>query len=275
MSFNEIKIKSKESLKGKYGDAIAVLIINFLISFVVGIGLGFIAIEIDLDEKTTSLISNVITIVIMGLFQFGMLSYFLKRSRNENVTYKELFSKTNMFFSFIGLYILVSIVTFLWSLLFIIPGILAVIDYSLVYFIKLDNPNLGLSSVMKKSKELMKGNRDRYFGLCVGLFAYFVLGAFTLGILYIWILPLSCVMMANFYNDLLAKNGSMNNFGMNIPVAANASMQPMYGQQPLVQPQNGQYMAPVQPMQQPSGFCAYCGSQKNDGMFCKSCGGKY
>lgn len=260
MSFNEIKNKSKASLKGKYGDSILLFIISFAISFGAAFVLGFVLAPINLSEQSISVVGDLLSIVISGFLQFGTISYFLKVSRNEPVTYKELFSKTNLFFVFIGLYFLVGIVTMLWTLLLIIPGIIAAIDYSLVYFIKLDNPNLGILEVMKKSKAMMKGHRNQYLGLILGFLAYLVLGAFTLGILYIWLIPLINVMLANFYNSLLANNGMHVGDGNNIPVAPNA-----YGQQPM----NNQQQMPVQT------FCAYCGAARNDGQFCKSCGGKY
>lgn len=50
--------------------------------------------------------------------------------------------------------VLTGIFTFLWSLLFIIPGIIAAISYSMVYFVALDNPELKAMDVIKKAKKL-------------------------------------------------------------------------------------------------------------------------
>ena len=194
----EIKEKAKASLKGKYGDAIALLFIYLGISFAGGFILGFLG----LDETTMELASNIVAIILSALFEFGMLSYFLKVSRNEPVTYKELFSKTNMFWPYIAISLLTSIFIILWSFLFIIPGIIASISYSLIYFIKLDNPELSASEVISKSKEMMNGHKWDYFVLGLSFIGWSILGIFTFGILYLWLFPYMQVTYANFYNSL-------------------------------------------------------------------------
>lgn len=198
MNRSELKNKAKESLKGKYGDAIALLVISFGISFPVGFAVGFIG----LDDNLTELLGNIISIIISGLIGFGTFSYFLKISRNEQVNYKELFSKTNMFGSYIGISLLAGIFTFLWSLLFIIPGIIAALNYSLVYYIKLDNPKLSAIDVIRKSKQMMQGHKWDFFVLNLSFLGWGILSIFTLGILYLWLVPYMQVTYANFYNKL-------------------------------------------------------------------------
>lgn len=205
MNRSELKNKAKESLKGKYGDAIALLVISFGISFVTGLIMGLSG----LDETTTEFIGNIISVIISGLIGFGTISYFLKISRNESVTYKELFSKTNMFWSYIAIALLVGLFTMLWSLLFIIPGIIAAMSYSLVYYIKLDNPELSAIEVIGKSKEIMRGHKWDFFVLNLSFLGWGILGIFTLGILYLWLVPYMQVTYANFYNKLKEEKNTL------------------------------------------------------------------
>ena len=194
----ELKNRSKESLKGKYGEAIKLLLITFAISFATGFVIGFL----NLDEDIAELISSIVSLAVAGLLGFGTVSFFLKISRNETVTYKELFSKTNMCFSYLAISLLVGLFTALWSLLLIIPGIIAAINYSLVYFVKLDNPELGALEVLRKSKEMMNGHKWDFFVLILSFLGWAILGIFTLGILYLWLVPYMQVTYANFYNSL-------------------------------------------------------------------------
>lgn len=97
---------------------------------------------------------------------------------------------------------LTSVFTFLWSLLFIIPGIIASLSYSMVYFIALDNLELSALDVIRKSKEMMRGHKGEYFVLGLSFIGWGILGIFTLGILYLWLIPYMQVTMANFYNEL-------------------------------------------------------------------------
>lgn len=86
-----LKENAKKSLQGKYGDAIALLGIMFAFSFALGLVIGFFRLEEDL----ASTLADLCSLLISCALGFGMTSYFLKISRNEPVTYNELFSKTN------------------------------------------------------------------------------------------------------------------------------------------------------------------------------------
>ena len=197
-----LKENSKKSLQGKYGDAIALLGIMFAISFALGLVIGFFRLEEDL----ASTLSDLCSLLISCALGFGMTSYFLKISRNEPVTYNELFSKTNMFVSYLSISLLVGLFTFLWTLAFIIPGIIASLSYSMVFFVKLDNPDMGAMDVLRKSKQIMSGHKMDYFVLGLSFLGWVILGAFTLGILYLWLIPYMQVTYANFYNSIKDEN---------------------------------------------------------------------
>lgn len=197
-----LKENAKKSLQGKYGDAIALLGIMFAISFALGLVIGFFRLEEDL----ASTLSDLCSLLISCALGFGMTSYFLKISRNEPVTYNELFSKTNMFVSYLSISLLVGLFTFLWTLAFIIPGIIASLSYSMVFFVKLDNPDMGAMDVLRKSKQIMSGHKMDYFVLGLSFLGWVILGAFTLGILYLWLIPYMQVTYANFYNSIKDEN---------------------------------------------------------------------
>lgn len=194
----ELKNKAKKSLNGKYGDAVKLLGISFLLGFAAVIVISLLG----LKDTTMSLVADIISIVISGLFGFGTISYFLKISRNETVTYKELFSKMNMFWPYIAISFLTGLFVMLWSILFIIPGVIAALSYSLVFYIKLDNPELSALEVIRKSKEMMNGHKMDFFILNLSFLGWEILGIFTLGILYFWLIPYIQVTFAHFYNSL-------------------------------------------------------------------------
>ena len=193
MNRSELKVKAKESLKGHYGEAIKIYLLFFCISLLSSIIIN------------NELLNLIISFVIMG-FYLGYYSFFLKISRNEEVTWKELFNKNNLFFTSIIVSILVGIFTFLWSLLFIIPGIIAAIGYSMVYYVALDNPDLGVMDIIKKSKEIMNGHKMDFFILNFSFIGWSILSIFTLGILTLWLVPYMQVTYANFYNEIIKEN---------------------------------------------------------------------
>ena len=197
-----LKSKAKESLKGKYGDAILMGVIYTLIMGVVG-GLEKSFFSAESGKVVFSL--NAINLIVTSLFIMGMYSYYLKVSRNEKVTWEELFSKTNLFGPALLITFLVCLFVGLWSILFIIPGFIAALAYSQVYYIKLDNPELEVMDVLRKSKELMNGHKMDYFVLLLSFTGWMLLGLLTFGVLYLWLIPYMSVTEANFYNELIKK----------------------------------------------------------------------
>ena len=204
LSRTELKSNAKTSLEGKYGNAILTLLMLFGISFICGIVLAVVynIFEIASDSAFRKILSNVADLVISGLFTFGFLSYFVKVSRNEEVDYTELFSKTKLFIPYVLSTLLIGIFTFLGFLLFIIPGIIIAISLSQVYYIILDNPEIDIMSALRKSRSMMKGHKAEYFVLQLSFLGWCILGILTCGILFLWLVPYMSVTFANFYNNL-------------------------------------------------------------------------
>ena len=218
MSFSELKEDAKKSLKGKYSDAIIMIIVYGLIAGAIAGICGYIDGALGLTQEQTivmfgqelkstnpGIFTALSSIVITCLFYFGMLSFYYKVSKNEKVTWKEMFGKMNMFLDFFVISLLVSIFTTLWSILFIIPGIIASFAYSQVYLVKLNDPDLGYMEAIKKSKEIMKGHKMEYFLLNLSFIGWILLGVLTCGILYFWLMPYMSVTQCNFYNKITKK----------------------------------------------------------------------
>ena len=98
--------------------------------------------------------------------------------------------------------LLVNIFTFLWTLLFIIPGIVKSYSYSMTYYILADNPNLAPSEAIDMSKKMMHGNKWRLFCLDFSFIGWYLLCALTLGVLTLWITPYNMMARAQFYESL-------------------------------------------------------------------------
>ena len=95
-----------------------------------------------------------------------------------------------------GLYI------FLWSLLFILPGILALLSYSMTSYILAEHPELTASEALRQSKQMMTGNRRRLFWLQLSFFGWEILSALTLGIGSLWLTPYKQAATAVFYREV-------------------------------------------------------------------------
>ena len=91
---------------------------------------------------------------------------------------------------------------FLWSLLFIIPGIIAAYNYALVPYIIAEDTSISVSEALRKSKQLMNGNRWRLFCLECSFIGWHLLGAVTFGISILWVIPYQNAATADFYREI-------------------------------------------------------------------------
>jgi len=91
---------------------------------------------------------------------------------------------------------------FLWSLLFVIPGIIKALAYSMHPYIIADNPTIDAMEALRQSEEMMRGNKTRLLGLFLSFIGWFILSAFTFGIGFFFLMPYVQTSVANFYVDL-------------------------------------------------------------------------
>lgn len=91
---------------------------------------------------------------------------------------------------------------FLWSLLFVIPGIVASLSYSMTDYILAEQPELTASEAIRRSKEMMYGNRWRLFCLQFSFIGWSLLSALTLGIGNLWLNPYIEAATAAFYREV-------------------------------------------------------------------------
>lgn len=108
--------------------------------------------------------------------------------------------------------------TFLWSLLFIIPGIIANYSYAMTGYILADHPELTASEAIERSKEMMSGNRFRLFCLQLSFIGWAILCAFTLGIGNLWLTPYKRAAITAFYREISEFN-RMNMDGIDGPTS--------------------------------------------------------
>ena len=139
--------------------------------------------------------------LFLSLVSCGWQLYALRTSREEETGGLEtLFACFQQFWRFLSATILTSLFTFLWSLLFIIPGIIAAYSYSQTIYILLDHPEMSAMEAIAASKKMMRGHKAEFFMLELSFWGWVFLSAFTFGLLNVWLEPYMQVSKANFYN---------------------------------------------------------------------------
>ena len=72
----------------------------------------------------------------------------------------------------------------------------------MTFFLIAENESIGPLEAIKKSKEMMRGNKWKYFCLWLRFFGWGLLCILTLGIGILWLAPYIIVSLAQFYDDL-------------------------------------------------------------------------
>ena len=109
------------------------------------------------------ILSAVYIFLITGAMMLGLSIFFLATFRRHDVHVADIFLGFEKFGKALGLFWLMYLFIFLWSLLFLIPGIIATFRYSQAFFILADDPSKGVRQCINESKEMMKGNKFKYF----------------------------------------------------------------------------------------------------------------
>ena len=104
--------------------------------------------------------------LFVNLVTYGWQLFTLRASREEETGGAEtLFSCFQQFWRFLLAQLLMNLFITLWSLLFVIPGIIAAFAYSQTIYIMLDNPQISPLEAIAASKQLMRGHKFEYFTL--------------------------------------------------------------------------------------------------------------
>ena len=138
--------------------------------------------------------------LISDILSSGYSWYALRISRSMHAVFSNIFDPLNILFKFIGLTIVISVFCFLWSLLLIVPGIIAGYSYRQAYYILFDHPDYGILDCIRESKRMMRGGKGELFILDLSFIGWHIVCTLTLGILYIWKMPYIEVTYAGFYN---------------------------------------------------------------------------
>jgi uncharacterized membrane protein len=127
-------------------------------------------------------ISVIYTLLISGAFNLGLCMFFLALFRKRQVAVTDIFLGFEKFGKALGLFLFETLFIFLWTCLFIVPGIIAAIRYSQAFYILSDDPSKSIRQCMNESKQMMKGNKAKYFCLALSFIGWALLAAVISGI---------------------------------------------------------------------------------------------
>lgn len=220
----DYRAKAREALKGNWGLAVgtgfAVQFIGLAMTYVIRLIMAITGIisfgDIFLAEDTemyssgwgiiTYFLSTLIPIFVVYALSVGYAYFNLNLVKKVEFRFDNIFARFNKILKIFGLYFMIGLFTFLWTLLLVIPGIIASYRYVMAPYIIAENPEVGILEAISKSKEMMKGYKWKFFCLQFSFLGWILLSCITLGIGLLWVLPYMEAANASFYLEVSGQN---------------------------------------------------------------------
>ncbi len=182
----EIKELAKTAFLNNYWIAVGVnVVVMLLVSAVSGMTMGIGA------------------LILMPPLLIGLNMFSLKLYRGQKGDFDTVFNDGFSNFGHkLGGYLWMELFTFLWSLLFVIPGIIKSYSYAMTPYILVDQPEVDAREALKRSMRMMDGHKWELFVFQLSFIGWALLSSLTCGILYIFYVgPYYNNAMAGYYEE--------------------------------------------------------------------------
>lgn len=184
----EIRAEARSALSGRWARAIAVSAIPVLVSFIL---------------QEFGRFGGLLELLVAGPLALGSALFYLALARRREIAVGMIFDGFRYYGKALGLYLLMALFVFLWTLLLVIPGIIAAYRYSQAYYILADNPETGVLEALDRSKQLMTGHKWRLFVLQLSFLGWAILAVIPFGLGLLWLMPYVSASAAVFYRHLI------------------------------------------------------------------------
>ena len=226
-----IKERAKQILKKNHWLCVVVTLLSTLVPGLLAGGTSF---NVNFNETTTVPPPPTTTVpfedfdplLLVGAMAFGLCAsilalvvqafvtnqlivggnrFFLKFRKNNPTDIGELFQsyKDKTFLNVAKVTFIRDIFVFLWSMLFVIPGIIKSFEYWAVDYILAVRPDMPYNKALDLSKKMMQGHKMDAFVMGLSFFGWYLLSAFTCGILpVVYVNPYVKIAMVELYAEI-------------------------------------------------------------------------
>ena len=149
-----------------------------------------------------SLFAAVIYFALGSFIGVGYAKFNLNLVDKKNAAFETLFEYFSHWKTTTIARLLRALYVFLWSLLFIIPGIVAGFSYAMTDYILAEDPELTADEAISQSKSIMMGNKWRFFCLQFSFIGWDILATLAFGVGHLWLTPYKQAAYAAFYREV-------------------------------------------------------------------------
>ena len=195
MENNQIMKEAQESLKGKWGISIAACLIAGVITIMITILGGYL-----INEDWGG---NLLSLFVTPPIGVGLALFFLNLHDGNKLEIRTIFNPfKEVWLNSVLAYFMMIVIIIIGSILFIIPGIIASLMFSQVFYIIAEDNKIDPYNALVKSKKMMDGNKWKLFKIILRILLLAIVCILTLGIGFIWLAPYQNSVYAKFYNLL-------------------------------------------------------------------------
>lgn len=146
---------------------------------------------------TTGVILIIAISLMSIMMSVGFRIYCMYVCQFQKAGFGNLFDGFAFFFKVLGLFIMMAIFVYLWSLLLIVPGIIAAYRYRMALYIMIDNPHMSALDCIRASKQMMNGHKGELFVLDLSFLGWYLLA--MIPFVTIWVTPYTEITNVNYY----------------------------------------------------------------------------
>lgn len=114
---------------------------------------------------TLTSVLGIVSFLVSPMLAQGCNHYFVSRLQGRELGMQGLWSRVNQWGKALWLYVMIGVRIFLWSLLLVVPGIIAAFRYSMASYYLAENPEISAAEAIERSKQAMNGHKMHYFML--------------------------------------------------------------------------------------------------------------
>lgn len=201
----QVKAKAKAVMSASYWK---MFVVSILLTAVAG-GAPYIIeavfspapMPIDVDYATVtnvilgaSVFAGVLELLWLFLvaapFEIGVTKYYVQVSEDSNAAMDRCFDGFRYNWkNIVWIYFLMVMKLFLWSLLFVIPGIIKAFEYSMIPYLLAENPNMTAKEAFETSKKMTDNEKWNLFVLDLSFIGWYLLGLLCCGVGTIFVAP--------------------------------------------------------------------------------------
>lgn len=188
-SNSDLRYNSRQALTGNWWPCVGLTVVYVIISFVLGL---------------IPFVGGIASLIISGPVQLGLTIFYVSFIRAGEPDFNKFFEGFQDFGRALAAFLLVTLFTIGWTLLLVIPGIIAAYRYSQTFYVLMDDPNISAIDAIRKSSDMMSGAKIKLFMLHLSFIGWALLTVITAGIGQLFLIPYVFTAQAFFYEDIKA-----------------------------------------------------------------------